>query len=287
MIRKFLCLVMCFAMSVTVLAGCGGSGGNGSTGDVTISQSTSNVGTSSTSDSEGTAKKTVQAGKKIIIVKEVEDAVRTDAYNKALAALAKGGYTKDNSEITEIKLNNDPKNCPGAVDKIKEINPDVVLIEGTQSTLETIVKPLEGTGIPIVVYGGVESYVGQNGKPNNSITGVYGSPKDLTLNSVELLNKISPLNGKKAVFLTVGKNSGGIHTKEGVENDLGKIGIKLKAYIDTETVEDYQQAVIKYNNDDEVGWILVGVWPTKKRDKTSITFEDAAKWDSKTGKSLL
>lgn len=45
-----------------------------------------------------------------------------------------------------------------------------------------------------------------------------------------------------------------------------RLHIPLKAVVNTAIYEDWQAAILKYNDDPDVGWILMGVWPIRKRD---------------------
>lgn len=229
-----------------------------------------------TSESEADSS-TAIGNKRIVIVQESVDPTY-DAVNKnALDTILKSGFEKGkNIEITELKMTGDTKKTPEEViNIIKDSKPDLALFVVGPTCIDTVIKPLEDSGIPIVVNGNAEVFVDENGKPRQNITGVYNFPKDLQYNAFSLLQKISPLNGKKAVFITVG----GFFKQPEIEKALKDQKIELKEYLEVPYVEDYKEAVLKYNKDPEVGWILPGICPGNTKDGKAGLQMETIRWD--------
>jgi len=109
---------------------------------------------------------------------------------------------------------------------------------------------------------------------------VYLMPRDMQKNAFDLLNQICPLKGKKAVFVTVD----GFFRKEDVTQNLMKVGVELKDYCESKYIEDYKAAIDKYNKDDEVGWILLGVCPSFNKKGENVGQTEMVKWDVKNRK---
>ncbi len=215
--------------------------------------------------------------KKVVIVQESKDATSDGTQKSILAALSKAGYVdKKNISLTQIQMNGDVKKSASVVAQIKKLKPAVVIVNSATTTNTTVGKALDGSGIPTIVCVGVDTIgvVTANGVPKGNVTGFNLTPKDLQKNAFSLLNKIVPAKGKKAVFLTVD----GIYKKADVEKSLNAVGVKLKAYCESKYMDDFKTAVRKYNNDPEVAWMLVGIWPGVNKDGTGSQFE-MGKWD--------
>ena len=199
--------------------------------------------------------------KKIIVVQENDNSYVLEQQENAVKALAAGGYTNENSDITVINMGGDEKKSPETLDKIKEVKPDVVLLAGERFSFAAVAQALDGTGIPVVVNQNAETkeygFLDENGMPRGNVTGVLTMPKDMLPNAYTFLNQVSPINGKKAVFIT----APGMFTKEQVESALKSINVELKAYEDCKYLEDYEAKILQYNADDEVGWTLIGLTP--------------------------
>ena len=73
---------------------------------------------------------------------------------------------------------------------------------------------------------------------------------------------------KEAGFVELENTRANIITKEAAADALQRLGIPLKTVIDATVYEDWEAAVRQYNDDPEVGWMLMGVWPTIRRDGT-------------------
>jgi putative ABC transport system substrate-binding protein len=291
--RKITALLLAVTVLFSLLlTGCGGETVDVSADIDSTSESQSqpetdktadaNVDTSSTGtadNSAASAEKADTTKKKIIVIKEVNDEVRDAVHKNILAVLEKSGYSNDTSTISVIEMGGDEKRSTEVLEQIKTEKPDVVLINGVQFVFKTIAKPLEGSGIPVVLVAGVENklmdFVDENGKPKQNITGVYTMPKDMQLNAFKLLQEICPINGKKAVFVTLEDK----FTKEEIENNLKQIGVELKDFVEVKYQEEFTEATNKYNLDDEVGWILVGYWPGARKDGKASTNLEYGKFD--------
>lgn len=278
---KIASLVLCLAMMMLVFSACGSGNQAATSGD---EENTTEQQASTVSDTAKTDTASTQADssvkKKIVVVQDMDDEVRNGTEASIMAALEKGGYVNGkNAEITEMKLGGDEKKGPDVVTKIKEMKPDVVITNGGVFAPQAIAKPLAGSGIPVIMNVNVENKivdaVDADGKPKQNITGIYNMPKDLQFNAFDLLNKIAPISGKKAVFISIP----GKFTKEGVEGNLKKLNIELKDYVEVKFTEEYQEVAKKYNADPEVGWVLTGVWPSAKKDGTSVSNIDMVTWD--------
>ncbi len=145
--------------------------------------------------------------------------------------------------------------------QIHESMPDVIL---DISGLENILPVLSTLSIPVVVRLNVEPFVGTDGMPTANITGIYTSLPDMVYNSYKFLQKVAPLKpGQQAVLLDNPEFP--ILPKETVIDALQRLQIPLKAVVNTAVFEDWQQAILQYNNDPDVGWILRSS-PRRKRD---------------------
>ncbi|MCX7748802.1 MAG: hypothetical protein N2645_18230 [Clostridia bacterium] len=285
--KRVLCLLLCFVFLMAFVVGCGSSSNKeandeqASTGETASNDSSGSNSTSNDSsgnkDSSNTQNSSNDSNvkKKIIIVKEMDDDIRNKVQESTVSILNKNGFTNGSTaDIIEIKMNNDEKKSSEVLEQIKKEKPDVVLMNATQFALNTVAKPLEGTGIPTVLYTAVEGYLDANGLPKQNVTGVKTMSSDLQQNAFSLLNEIWPLKGKKAAFCTLP----GYFAKEGVQASLQAAGAELKEYVDTPTVEQFQKAITKFNKDDEIGWVLCGVWPVSREDGKAQTYDDLAKW---------
>lgn len=219
--------------------------------------------------------KTTDVVKKVVIVQETADETRENATVKMLKALENGGYKEGkNLEVTKIVVESNEKSAAEAVGKINEIKPDTVLINQLYYAAPVIAAQLEGS-VPILTNAVAESFVDKDGVPLKNISGIYSMPKDMQQHAFDMLNKIAPINGKKAVFIT----QEGMFTKEEVTKNLQTLGIELKAYVTFKYTEEFETAIDKYNKDDEVGWTLLGLWPMLREDGTSDPIEKCPKSD--------
>lgn len=174
----------------------------------------------------------------------------------------------------------------GRIDKAKEnveeilrIKPDVVYINGTY--VEDRILPLKGSGIPVVAVCSVDymiddkyAFLDNNGKPIDNITGCYLFTKDYEYNSLRLLQMVSPIKGKKAVVLF----QTGLSSRKPLLDAFKKMKIEVKDYAIFKYFEDFQEALLKYNEDKEVGWILVD-GPITRKDGKEWNRKDTFLWE--------
>ena len=90
----------------------------------------------------------------------------------------------------------------------------------------------------------------------------------MVYHSYKFLQKVAPLKPDQQVVYFDNTEFSAI-PKEVVIDALQRLQIPLKAVVDVTVFEDWQQAVLEYNNDPEVGWVLRTA-PTKKRDGSSV-----------------
>ena len=84
---------------------------------------------------------------------------------------------------------------------------------------------------------------------------------------------------KEAGFVELENTRANIITKEAAADALQRLGIPLKTVIDATVYEDWEAAVRQYNDDPEVGSMLMGVWPTIRRDGSTPDMEkEIAPW---------
>lgn len=280
--NKILGLTLCITLMLSLLIGCRNAEVNNSINPSNTSQKnqlSSSINETAT-DENSDSKKNVRSKKKIFVVQEQIDSCRNDIQKNIVDTIQKAGYTKpQGSEIIQIQMNGDENNSTNVIDSILREKPDVVVINNTTFSHKSVAKKLEGVGIPIVLTLNIDNkevdFIDDKGQPKSNITGVRGLFKNAQKNSYILLNKICPINGKKAVFLT----SPGRFDKDEVITNLLDYGVECKDYVETKYLEEYQDAMLKYNNDPEVGWILVGLWPAKKKDGTAISNLVTGYWD--------
>jgi ABC-type uncharacterized transport system substrate-binding protein len=276
---RFSSIILCFIMLSVLLTGCATKAQEPATSDnPQVSTQPSDVSKSNSDTSEDT-KKQPKEKKKIVVVQESGDELRTEIQQNIIKALADAGYTKDTADITEINMEGDEKKSQEVADKVKSLNPDVAIINNSLFAYKTVAKMLKGAGFPVVLNNNIEQkaqgFISDDGKPTDNVTGIYSLPKDAQLNAFQLLNTISPANGKKAVFVTVD----GRFNKEDIEKNLKAINVELKDYCESKYVEDFKASITKYNDDNEVAWILIGVWPSTLKDGTPVSNLDTGKWD--------
>ncbi|GAK58131.1 hypothetical protein U27_05104 [Candidatus Vecturithrix granuli] len=159
--------------------------------------------------------------------------------------------------------------------QIQEIAPDVILALPGYGTLFAALNKLS---IPVIARVNVESFVGADGMPTGNITGIYTNLPDLVYNSYKFLQKVAPLKpGQQVVFLDNPEST--ILPKETVIDALQRLQIPLKAIVNTAVYEDWQQAILQYNDDPDVGWILRST-PRHRRDGSAVnTVAEIYPWE--------
>ncbi len=273
---KIFSIMICLFYTISILTGCGTS--QTATADSPgIAESEATVGEDNTSKTADNNDVKEKLDKSIVIVQEAIGLGYDEASGNIVKTLESGGYIEGkNANITKLMMDGDQKKAPEDIlNVIKEQKPDVVLCIVGPTCVETVVKPISALGIPVILNGAVEEFIGPDGKPNGNITGIYSKPKDAEVNAFNLLEQLSPTNGKKAVFVT----TEGFFKEEVVMNTLKSAGVDLKEYCESKFVEDFKASVEKYNKDEEVAWILIGVWPSTLKDGTTVNQMDVAKWD--------
>jgi len=172
----------------------------------------------------------------------------------------------DQQNVTIVKIAVTSQDDPLQVmTKIKEIAPTVVL---ENTGFQNMLTALHGMSIPVIARVNIEPFIVADGTPKANITGVYTTLQDMMFNSYKFLQKIAPLKeGQQVVFLDNPEFQ--IVSKELVIDALERLHIPLKAVVNAAIYEDWQQAILQYNNDPEVGWILRSS-PTRKRDGSGV-----------------
>jgi ABC-type uncharacterized transport system substrate-binding protein len=185
----------------------------------------------------------------------------------ALKGLEQGGFVEQEN-VTSVILDVTPITDPAEIAvKVKDVAPDLVIsIVG----IPPIINALKDVGIPTVVAIGVNPFVNEEGLPTANITGIYFTLQDQWYNSYKFLQKVAPLNvGQQAVFLD-NRETSWVVPKEEVAAALQRLQIPLKAVVDATIFEDSQAAILNYNDDPEVGWILMGNPSAMKRDGSRV-----------------
>jgi ABC-type uncharacterized transport system substrate-binding protein len=200
--------------------------------------------------------------KTLVLMEFPVEPARTDMKQQILAGLAQAGF-QENQNLKIVSFDSTkPADWP---EQVAQLAPDVVIDFSGETG---VTAKLHELAVPTVSYWGTEPYVGPNGVPTANITGVYTAYKDTVYNSLKLLRMVAPLKpGQKAVFFENKRNV--VFPKEEVLDALKRLDVPLKAIEDTSIYEDWQAALLKYNDDPEVGWLVVLAWPFIKRDGTA------------------
>ncbi len=195
---------------------------------------------------------------------------------KALTSLEEKGFTEQkNVTITwiEVSAATDPAEL---VAQVNAVAPDVVL---SFTAFTNVIQVLKQLAFPVITMTAVESFVDANGFPTANVTGVYSKLQDIMYNSYKFLQKVAPLKaGQQVVFLD-NRDQQLVISKAEVLDALQRLEIPVKAVVDdAEIYEVWQQAILQYNDDPEVGWILQ-TGPTSKRDGSSVdTMQEVYSW---------
>ena len=186
--------------------------------------------------------------------------------SQVLKGLEEAGFVEhENLTLIQVEVSgaSDPAHVRA---QVQDAAPDVVV---NLHPFGQLVAALKGTSIPVIAAMGIEDYVNAEGSPTANVTGIYSTLPDMVYNSYKFLQKVAPLKpGQQAVFLDMPKVP--IIPKAAVVDALQRLQIPLKAVVDATVYEDWQQAILQYNDDPEVGWILYGVGPEKKRDGSPV-----------------
>jgi hypothetical protein len=101
----------------------------------------------------------------------------------------------------------------------------------------------------------------------------------MAYSSYKFLQKVAPLKpGQQVVFLEIPEMP--LIPRPTVVEALQRLQIPLKAIVDATIYEDWQEAILKYNDDPEVGWILYVTGPLRKRDGSPVDVQtEIFPWD--------
>lgn len=187
---------------------------------------------------------------------------------KAVVSLAEKGFAEP-QEVTiswlEVSGVTDPAQV---VAQVKAESPDVVL---SFTAFTNIVEVLKQFEVPVITMTAAETFTDANGIPTANVTGVYSKLQDMVYNSYKFLQKVAPLKAGQQVVFLENREQQLVISKAEVLDALQRLQIPVKAVVDDGAIyEVWQEAVLKYNDDPEVGWILQGGGPTSKRDGSSV-----------------
>ncbi len=181
-----------------------------------------------------------------------------------LQGLEQGGVAQDTIMLQEI-LVSPTDDIPQVVTRVKEAQPDLVL-----NTVEfgNILAALKGLSMPVITRVNVEPYVNAEGVPTANITGLYTTLHDMFYNSYKFLQKVAPLQDGQQVVVFENPESP-LMPKANVLDALQRLQIPVKTIVSAIFLEDFQAAILQYNDDPDVGWILTSP-PTQKRDGSPL-----------------
>jgi ABC-type uncharacterized transport system substrate-binding protein len=184
----------------------------------------------------------------------------------ALKGLEEAGFVEQ-TNLTSVQVL-----VSGVIDlvqltaQVQEVAPDVIINLGE---FPQVVAALQELSIPLVTGNGVERYVSAEGEPTANVTGIYSNLPDMVYNSYKFLQKVAPLKpGQKVVFLENPEVPS--ISKAAVIDALQRLQIPLKTVVDARIYEDWQQAILQYSDDPEVGWILLGALPARRQDGSQV-----------------
>ncbi len=184
------------------------------------------------------------------VLKELEEAGFVEQTNLTSVQVLVSGVT----DLTQL------------VAQVQEFAPDVIINTGEFGQVVAAVQTLS---IPIITANGVERYVSAEGEPTANVTGLYSNLPDMVYNSYKFLQKVAPLkSGQQVVFLEIPEIP--IIPTALVVDALERLQIPLKAVVDATIFEDWQQAIVQYNDDPEVGWILRVTGPVRRQDGSRV-----------------
>ena len=193
-----------------------------------------------------------------------------------LKGLEQAGFV-ESKNLTSVQMEVSATTDPAPiVTQVREAAPDVII---DMTEFGQFVEPLKELSIPIIKGNSAEHYVNAEGVPVANVTGMYTTLKDMVYNSYRFLQKVAPLKpGQQVVFLECLDLP--LIPREAVVDALQRLQIPLKAIVDGTIYEDWQTAILKYNEDPDIGWILYTTGPARKRDGSSVDiFTDMFPWD--------
>jgi ABC-type uncharacterized transport system substrate-binding protein len=200
--------------------------------------------------------------KKVLLL---ETSIITSSAPQILQGLEQAGFVdQKNMTYSTIRVSA-TDDVTQLVAQVEEAAPDVVVANIETGNALDVLKDLS---IPVITGMNVDRYVTAEGVPTANITGVYTVLPDMVYNSYKFLQKIAPLKqGQSVVYLDNPEFQ--LLSKDTVMAGLQRLGIPVKAVVDATVYEDWQQAILKYSDDPEVGWILRAS-PSKKRDGSRV-----------------
>ena len=187
----------------------------------------------------------------------------------AINALAQAGFVNQQQVAIEV-WKDEYAQVEDEAAALQQRNPAVVI--DCSARQQQIAQLLAGKSIPVIATYGIEAYVTAEGLPTANITGVYTFYPDMAYNSFKFLRIVSPLKpGQQAVLFE--NTQFNLLSQQMVRDALTRLNIPLKVAVDTSVLEDWRDAIATYNEDSSVGWVLMGVYPTLKRDGSPTNME--------------
>ncbi len=192
----------------------------------------------------------VAAEKKKVLL--LETSIIISSAQQILQGLEQAGFVdQKNMTYSTIRMSA-TDDVTQLVAEVKEVAPDVIV---ANIEAGNVLEALKNLPIPVITGMNVDRYVTAEGVPTANITGVYTVLPDMVYNSYKFLQKIAPLKqGQSVVYLDNPEFQ--LLSKDTVMAGLQRLEIPVKAVVDATVYEDWQQAMLKYSNDPEVGWIL-------------------------------
>ena len=193
-----------------------------------------------------------------------------------LKGLAEAGFVEQQNLMSTVVLVSGITDPAQLVAQITAQAPDVVI---NVTEFGQLLVALKDLSIPVITIIGVEPYVNAAGTPLANVTGMYTMLQDMVYNSYKFFQKVAPLKpGQSVVFLEAPEMS--LIPKAMLMEALQRLQIPLKAVVNTTVYEDWQQAVLQYNADPDIGWILMITGPIRKRDGSRVdAFTDFYPWE--------
>lgn len=215
--------------------------------------------------------------KKIVFVKDDDGEAFNYIELRIREILAQKGWSKENSEFIVYSLKGKQNTKSEIILKLKELKPDVVLINSPHikdlalKLNDENIKFISGGGLELVDENNNKILIDDKGFPIKNVAGTYTLPLNHLENSFKRMKEIAPLDGKKAVFVTSPQPA---FTKEKVEAALKLHNIELKEYAEYEYIEEYKEFLFKYKNDPEVGWFITGEHVARSLYENSFSVEE-------------
>jgi hypothetical protein len=209
--------------------------------------------------------------KTVVIDNFPNDPLKASQADQSVKVFANAGFIEGQNLVVHILHD---RNLDTEIAHIRQLQPDLIMDLSPGFRLGPTFR---GTTTPLLIPFGTEQFVDPQGSPRENVTGLYSMLKDMVYNSYKFLQKVAPLKpGQQAVFLDNAYSN--LVPQATVADALQRLQIPLKAVIDTKVYEDWQAAILKYNDDPDVGWILTGRWPSFKRDGTETEPLGCAAW---------